>query len=152
MKFKTLIRETGALLHLTLDEALDSSNVFDFQFEDGVILSVHYCEERESLGLTALLGFYPPKISQCELFEVLLRAQIYGLWTGGAYFGVDPEHSKVFMFKTLDAVDFDSERFASKILQFRQVHASWKQAYQDGSLLSMDPSTSTNPLCSELLA
>lgn len=133
MLFQHLVQGAAARLGLSSEVPADARSL-QISFKDGSTVSVEFHEHRNTVSLAALLCFYPVDSARAGLFETLLHAHTFGLLTDGASFGVEPESSKVFLFKTLPLDQLDSEAFAAAVESFHKTWRFWKDAADAGKL------------------
>lgn len=147
MEFHKMIQLAAERLQLASNMPADATSL-EIRFKDGVALNVEYHEEANAVSLASLLCFYPPESQKAALFEALLHGHAFGLLTGGASFGADPEAGKVFLFKTLPLDRLDGDGFVEALQGFHGVSRAWKEAYDSGRLLGTSAAPSGRPASS----
>ncbi|MFL1089443.1 type III secretion system chaperone, partial [Acinetobacter baumannii] len=74
----------------------------------------------------------PPSGSSREaVLQTLLQAHLFGMATHGAYFGLDPQLSRVILFKTLELDHLDEQTAIASIESLVNDLERWQQALLD---------------------
>lgn len=104
--------------------AFSEEGVITFLLEGRYTTHFEKSEDEQHLTVYAEIGVLPHDNRE-ECMMRLLEANLFGIKTGGATIGIDPDTEEVFLSKTFDMYQLQFERFYEQLSAFLKTQRRW---------------------------
>lgn len=129
-----LFMENAKLLGLQVDALDSNTESVSIQLEGYPDITLEKIPERDYLALTGVLCRYPEREKLNQIFEILLNAHSYGIYTNDAFFAANSGLEQIILHKIMPIDGTDSAILKQEILIFAIILKSWREAYDQGNL------------------
>lgn len=119
--------------HATGDFEADAGG-FELSLENHPPITVEKVPERECIAISGLLCHYPDRERLFPLFEGLMNAHAFGVYTDNAYFSANSSLGQVIMHKLLLLDRLSPEGLRTEIEAFAAMLNGWRERYANGDI------------------
>lgn len=131
LNFSQLLAALGAAAHLdTAAAAADGGCTLAFDGKLEVTFEVSK-DERSVYAFAPVLALPPSGKARETVLQALLQTHLFGMATHGSYFGLDPNLSRVILFKTLELDHLDDKSALTSIETLVNDLERWQRALLD---------------------
>jgi hypothetical protein len=131
MSFQTFLQALGAAAHVDVAAAAQAGGcTLRFTQRMEVVFEHDAAADTVQVFATVLTLDGMPGETRTKLLEALLQLHLFGLATGGNYFGYDPQLGRAILFRTLSMAAPDAESVAG-VESFVNQLERWQQGLLD---------------------
>ena len=123
MNAPSLLAELGTSMGLEGFQ-LDANGCVQLVFDDSVEVNFEYDEADSRLQIYSSMGNVPAE-GKAEVFEMLLKANLFGIESGGSVFSIDPIAGELILFRTVQGDEMDGATFQKLIVDFVDTVETW---------------------------
>lgn len=133
MKVHDFLAELGQKMGLP-QLGLDEDNCCRLVFDETIPVDFEYVESDKVLHLSSAVAPLPIQNKE-RFYEKLLRANLFGVETGGASFALNAVDSDIILFRSCDIENLDFTDACLILENFIQAAEAWKEKLHDESLI-----------------
>ncbi len=115
----------------------DENNGCRLIFDENLEVDIEKSTEEDSFWMHAVVSRISLE-NKASFYETLLEANLFGMGTGNAYFGLDLNREEILLFTKISLKNLDYHTFEKNIEEFVNRLEYWKDKLENGELLNRE--------------